>query len=955
MRQLFGYNKGLDYGGKIQTMSQDYNATLNLPKTEFPMRAGLPKREPGMLEEWYKKDIYGKLIEKNKKKPLFVVHDGPPFSNGHIHMGTSMNKVLKDFIVRYRNMAGYYSPFTPGWDNHGMPIESAIIKKNKLDRKKMSVSEFRDACRDFAADFVEIQKKQFMRLGVLGDWEHPYLTMDPEYEALEVKVFGAMYEKGYIYKGLKPVYWCTHDETSLAEAEIEYEDDKCHSIYVKFKLIDDNGKLSSICNPEKTYFIIWTTTPWTLPGNLAISLNGDFEYALVKEPSGDVYIIAEELVEPVAEAAGLDSYEIIGKLPGTEFELMTAKHPLYDRQSVILLGDHVTLDAGTGCVHTAPGHGMEDFTVCRAYDDSGKTNIGVIVPVDSRGIMTEEAGKFAGMYYSKANQAILDELEGVNALLASEVIAHQYPHCWRCKEPIIYRATDQWFCSVDAFKEAAVEACENVTWMPEWGKERITNMIKNRADWCISRQRHWGLPIPVFYCSTCGNPVCNSETIEIVSELFGKKGSNAWYDMKANEILPPTFKCPHCGANDEFTQETDTLDCWFDSGSSHIASLERNNKNHWPADLYLEGSDQYRGWFQSSLLTSVAVKGRAPYRAVLSHGWTLDGEGKAMHKSLGNVIPPEDLINKYGADLLRLWVASSDYRADVRVSDKIFKQLSDIYLKIRNTARFILGNLYGFDPDSQIEFEDMPELDKWALVRLNGLIEKVRNAYEKYEFHLIYHAIHNFCAVDMSSFYLDIIKDRLYCEEKDDPSRRSAQTVMYRILDSMVRMLAPILSFTAEEIWQAMPHHKGVDTDSVMFNPMPETRAEYVFDEKAALRWERLLKLRDDVNKALELARTEKLVGKSLDADITLYFKDAGILEELSRFDLRKLFIVSKVTMTVGEGEGHRGEFENVVVSVRPSQAKKCARCWTHDENVGSDTGHSELCPRCTQVVKRIQ
>lgn len=935
-------------------MSQDYNTTLNLPNTEFPMRAGLPKREPGMLEEWYKKDIYGKLIEKNKGKPYFIIHDGPPFSNGHIHMGTSMNKVLKDFIVRYKNMSGYCAPFTPGWDNHGMPIESAIIKKNKLDRKKMSVSEFRNACRDFAADFVDIQKKQFIRLGVLGDWEHPYLTMDSEFEALEVKIFGAMYEKGYIYKGLKPVYWCTHDETSLAEAEIEYETDKSHSIYVKFKLENDNGKLSNICDTERTYFIIWTTTPWTLPGNLAISLNGSFIYALLKEPSGDVYIIAEKLIESFVKEAGLDSYEIIGKLPGSDFELMTAKHPLYDRESVILLGDHVTLDAGTGCVHTAPGHGMEDFEICRAYDDSGKTNIGVIVPVDSRGVMTEEAGLFAGMYYSKANEAILEELKRVDALLASETIMHQYPHCWRCKEPIIYRATEQWFCSVDAFKEAAVDACQSVTWMPEWGKERITNMIRDRADWCISRQRHWGLPIPVFYCSACGEPVCNLETIETVSRLFREKGSNAWYEMKASEILPPSFKCPHCGANEGFTQETDTLDCWFDSGSSHIASLERENESYWPADLYLEGSDQYRGWFQSSLLTSVAVRGKAPYKAVLSHGWTLDGDGKAMHKSLGNVIPPEDLVNKYGADLLRLWAASADYRADVRVSDKIFMQLSDIYLKIRNTARFILGNLYGFDPDNQIEFKDMPELDKWALVRLNGLIEKVRNAYERYEFHLIYHAIHNFCTVDMSSFYLDIIKDRLYCEERDSSLRRSGQTVIYIILDSMVRMLAPILSFTAEEIWQAMPHHKGADPDSVMFNPMPETNPNYVFDEKTALRWERLLKLRDDVNKALELARAEKLVGKSLDADIMLYFKDAAVLEELSGFNLRELFIVSRVTVEVGEGDGHQGEFEDVVVSVRASQAEKCARCWTHDDNVGSDAGYADLCPRCTQVVKRM-
>jgi isoleucyl-tRNA synthetase len=915
------------------------------------MRAGLPKREPLMLEEWTKKDIYNRLMKINKGKPKFILHDGPPFSNGHIHMGTAMNKVLKDFIVRYKNMSGFYAPYVPGWDNHGMPIESAIIKKNKLDRKKMSVSEFRNACREFAADFVGIQKSEFIRLGVLGDWANPYLTMDPAFEAEEVKVFGSMYEKGYIYKGLKPVYWCPHDETSLAEAEIEYEDDKCRSIYVKFKVANDNGKLAPFCNLEKTYFLIWTTTPWTLPGNLAICLNAEFDYALVKTYSGEVYIIAQKLVESVAKAAKLENYEIIGTIKGSEFELMTAEHPFLDRKSIILLGDHVTLEAGSGCVHTAPGHGMEDYMICRIYDDSGKTNIGAVVPVDARGFMTQEAGMFNGMYYDKANDAIIEELARSGALLASETIVHQYPHCWRCKNPIIYRATDQWFCSVDAFKEEAVEACQDVTWMPDWGIDRITSMIRDRADWCISRQRHWGLPIPVFYCKKCGKPVCTRETIETVSALFADRGSNAWYDMDSSEILPDGFKCPHCG-HDSFTKETDTLDCWFDSGSSHIASLERNNKDNWPADMYLEGADQYRGWFQSSLLTGVAARGGAPYKSVLTHGWVVDGEGKAMHKSLGNAVSPEELIQKYGADLLRLWVASSDYRVDVRASDQIFKQLSDIYLKIRNTARFILGNLDGFDPDNPIDIDDMPGIDKWALNRLNALIKKVRAAYEKYEFHIIYHAIHNFCAVDMSSFYLDIIKDRLYCEEKDGILRKSGQTVIYLILDAMVRMIAPILSFTAEEIWNSMPHRAEDDELSVMFNPMAKADDRYELDACSTERWDRIIKLRDDVNKALELARNEKLIGKPLDAEVELYFKDQSVIEEVSGFDLKTLFIVSKVTVRSGEAEGHKGDFEGVIVKVSASQANKCARCWTHDEGVGKIAEHPELCPRCAGVVK---
>ncbi len=928
-------------------MPQDYNSTLNLPRTDFPMRAGLPKREPEMLAGWYEQDIYHEILKRNEGKPAFVLHDGPPFSNGYIHMGTALNKCLKDFIVRYRNMSGRYAPYVPGWDNHGMPIESAIIKQNKLDRKKMSIPEFRNACHEFAQKFVNIQMEQFKRLGVLGEWDRPYLTMNPQFEAEEVKVFGEMFEKGYIYKGKKPVYWCPHDETALAEAEIEYAEDECESIFVKFAVADDKGKLAPYTDLSKTYFVIWTTTTWTIPGNLAICLNADLDYVLAKAPNGETYIIAKERMEHVKKVAGIESLEILAEMKGSEFELMTAKHPLIDRLSVVLNGDHVTLDAGTGCVHTAPGHGHEDFDVCRRYDASGKTHIGVVVPVDDRGIMTDEAYQFAGMHYTKANKAIFDALKESGALLASEKIVHQYAHCWRCKEPILYRATDQWFCSVDAFKDAACAACDDIKWIPDWGHDRMVGMIRERADWCISRQRHWGLPIPVFYCADCGKPICTKETIARISEIFGEKGSNAWFELEAEELMPEGYTCPHCGGK-SFTKETDTLDGWFDSGSTHRASLEKDHPEQWPADMYLEGGDQYRGWFQSSLLTSVATRGRAPYRSVLTHGWTVDGEGRAMHKSLGNSVTPDELIPKYGADLLRLWAASSDYHLDMRCSDAIFKQLSDKYLKIRNTARYILGNLDGFDPDALVPFEEMEELDKWAIVQLNKLVQKCLAAYERYEFHVVTYSVHNFCVVDMSNFYLDIIKDRLYCEETNGKLRRSAQSAIYMILDAMVRLLAPILAFTSNEIWLAMPHAQSDNAKHVMLNDMPAVNEKYTFTDEQAKRWERLVALRNDVNKALELARAEKTVGKPLDAEVTLYFADAAVAEEVADCDLRTLFIVSKVNVITGEGEGHKGDFEGVTVKVSPSEAPKCVRCWAHDEHVDENG----LCPRCAAVVR---
>lgn len=932
-------------------MAKDYTNTLNLPKTDFPMRANLPQREPDMLRYWEEQDLYHELLKNAAGKKPFVLHDGPPFSNGNLHMGHALNKTLKDFINKSKIMEGYKVPFVPGWDNHGMPIESAIIKQNKLDRKKMSIPEFRNACRDFAQNFVCRQRDQFKRLGILADWDDPYLTMKPSFEAREVKVFGEMFRKGYIYKGLKPVYWCPHDETALAEAEIEYQTDRCTSIYVRFKIKDDKGRLASLCDLGKTYFVIWTTTPWTLPGNLAIALNPAEDYLVTRASDGNFYITAAALADKTLAAGGLEKEEVVSTLRGSEFEYMTASHPFLDRESLVVNADYVTMESGTGCVHIAPGFGADDYIVGRNY------NMKIVVPVDDRGYQTADAGKFAGMYYEESNKAILDDMKESGALLAAEVIEHEYPHCWRCKHPIIFRATPQWFCSVDAFKDDAVKACENVEWIPSWGGERITQMIRDRADWCISRQRHWGLPIPVFYCEDCGKPVCNEETIESVSALFAEKGSNCWYELDAADLLPKDFTCPHCGKK-HFSKETDTLDGWFDSGSSHFSVLEGKENETWPADLYLEGADQYRGWFQSSLLTAVAAKGEgAPFRTVLTHGWTVDGEGKAMHKSLGNTVSPDEIVKKYGAELVRLWVASSDYRVDVRVSDAIFKQLSETYRKIRNTARILLANLGDFDPETGLlPAEELCEIDKWALTRVNELAQVARESYDKYEFHVLYHAVNNFCTTDLSKLYIDITKDRVYTEAADGKLRRAAQSTMWYILSALTRIIAPMISFTAEEIWQAMPHLASDNKKSVFLNPLPEVRPEWSFPELEA-HWDRLFALRDDVMKALELARAEKLIGKSLDADLTIYATDAevcGLLDSFGEEALKTVFIVSDVN--VKNEAAPAGAFtetqSGIGVLVVASQAERCDRCWLHDKNAVSD-GDGHLCPRCAAIVNK--
>ncbi|MCI9655348.1 MAG: isoleucine--tRNA ligase [Lawsonibacter sp.] len=916
----------------------DYNKTINLPKTDFPMRAGLPAREPDMLKRWEDMDLYHELLKKNEGKPLYSLHDGPPFSNGALHMGHALNKSIKDFITRTAAMRGYLTPYIPGWDNHGMPIESAIIKQNKLNRKAMSVPEFRTACHEFAQHYVDVQREGFKRMGVIGDWENPYLTMNPGFEAEEVKVFGEMYKKGYIYKGLKPVYWCPHDETALAEAEIEYQDDPVTTVYVKFPMLMDNAKLTHLA-PANLFFLIWTTTIWTLPGNLAIALHPRESYAIVQADNGEQYILAEALVEKVMKVGGVENYKILETHPGSFFENMEANHPFLDKTSRLVTAEYVTMDSGTGCVHTAPGFGADDYETCKRY------KIEMVVPVDDRGRHTDYAGKYAGMKTEESNPVILADMKESGALFASEDIVHSYPHCWRCKKPIIFRATPQWFCSVESFKDAAVAACEDVRWVPGWGIDRMKSMIQERADWCISRQRRWGLPIPVFYCGDCGKPICTDETIAAVSALFGEKGSNAWYEMDAADILPKEFACPHCGSKSGFTKEEDTLDGWFDSGSTHFASMQKD-QGFWPATVYMEGLDQYRGWFQSSLLTAVGALGKgAPFKECVTHGWTVDGEGKAMHKSLGNGVDPADIFKKYGADLIRLWAGSADYHVDVRCSDNIFKQLSQNYLKFRNTARYCLGNLDGFDPNNLVKPEDMVELDRWAVSKLNRLIEKCFAAYDNYEFHVVSHAINDFCVVELSSFYLDIIKDRLYCEEKNGLLRRSAQTALWLILDTITKLFAPILAFTCDEIWLAMPHREGDDPRNVLLNEMNKPFTKYALDEDTMARWVEIIQLRDMVNAELEKARNEKKIGKSLEAKVILGLrKEDAFFAEMDQEELADILIVSQVET----------EMVNLTVAnVEPAQGQKCERCWKVLPTVGGDAKHPTLCPRCASVIAK--
>ncbi len=927
-------------------MAQDYNKTLNLPTTEFNMRGALPQREPGWVKDWQDKQLYHKMIKNNEGKPLYILHDGPPYANGDIHLGTALNKVLKDFIIRQKNMSGYQAPYVPGWDTHGLPIELKARKKAGVT-SDISPVELRKICKEFALHYLDIQRSQFMRLGVLGEWENPYMTLKPEFEAKQIEIFGNMAQKGYIYKGLKPVYWCPDCNTALAEAEIEYEEDPCFSIYVKFAVKDDQGKLSKLgIDVSKTYFVIWTTTTWTLPGNMAICLGPEYEYCAVKA-NGEYYIMAKELAPAAMKAAKIEDYELIGSVTGKELEYIVCQHPFLDRDSLVIVGDHVTLDSGTGCVHTAPGHGVEDFEVCVNH----YPQIQIVVPVDSVGKLTKDAGEFAGLTTDEANKAIAKKLEETGNLFAVEKIVHQYPHCWRCKKPIIYRATEQWFCSVEDFKADAIREIEKIKWYPSWGEGRIKNMVTDRSDWCISRQRLWGVPIPIFYCEECGEAHIDDASIKAVSELFRKEGSDAWWTHEASEILPAVTKCKKCGC-EKFRKETDIMDVWFDSGSSHAAVLMEHPGLQWPADLYLEGADQYRGWFQSSLLTSVAWKGVAPYKAVCTHGWVVDAQGKTMHKSLGNGIAPEEVTDKFGADILRLWVASSDYHSDIRISNDILKQLSEVYRKIRNTARYILGNLYDFNPDTDSVADDqLHELDRWALARMDEVAKECNEGYEEFDFHQVYHAIHNFCTIDLSNFYLDIIKDRLYVEKPDSVSRRAAQTAIYRILRDMTLVFAPILAFTCEEIWANLPKSSDHNPEACVFNEMPKGKAG---DETAEFmaKWERIRKIRDEVNKALENARNQKTIGKSLEAQVTLK-ADGELYAFLKENEavLEPVFIVSKVVLEQGAAAQTTAETEGLEVTVSKAHGEKCERCWAYSDTVGKDEKHPTLCARCAAII----
>lgn len=922
-------------------MAQNYNDTIHLPSTPFAMRAGLPKKEPQMLADWQKNHVYEQMIQNNEGKPRFILHDGPPYANGSIHMGTALNKIIKDIIVRYKNMSGCQAPYVPGYDTHGLPIELKAL--GSLGDKKAGVSklELRRICREFATEHIDVMNQQFQRLGVQGDFGDPYLTLKPEFEARQVEIFGKMAEKGYIYKGMKAVYWCPEDHTALAEAEIEYAEDPCDSIYVRYKLTKDpNGVLAKYGVPlDKAWIVIWTTTTWTLPGNVATCLNPTIEYSFVK--IGEEYhIMAADLVKATMEACGIEDYTVLEpRVPGAEFERMEYRHPFLDRTGLVILGDHVTLEGGTGCVHTAPGHGVEDFEVCTQH----YPELPVVVPVDEAGRLTAEAGeKFAGLKVWDANKVILEHIKGTGHLMGVKHITHQYPHCWRCHHPIIFRATEQWFCSIDAFKEDVYKAIDSVKWQPAWGHDRMAGMVRDRSDWCISRQRVWGVPIPVFYCKKCGKYHITDASIQAVSDLFRREGSDAWYKYDANDIMPKGETCD-CGAAD-WEKDPDIMDVWFDSGSTWSAVCRERPELTWPVDLYMEGADQFRGWFQSSLLTCVATQGVAPYKGVLCHGWVVDEQGKQMHKSAGNGVEPSELIRDYGADIVRLWVASSDYTVDVRAGKEIFRQLSEAYRKMRNTARFMLGNLNGFDPaKDMVEDSQLFEIDRWALEATRALTATVRDAYENYDFSRAYHAIYNFCVIDMSNFYMDVIKDRLYCA--DDQARRCAQTALYRILVDFTRLLAPILCFTSQEIWSYVPKLPGMK-EYVVFEQMPE--AGTPADEAFTAKWDRIMAVRDDVKKALEQARADKKIGSSLEASVTLYCNAElyDFLNAIPMDELADLMIVSHIALEQSEG-GVRGLVDGLGVQVDTAAGGKCLRCWKYHPAVGENG----LCPRCARVL----
>lgn len=953
----------------------DYSKTLHLPETEFPMRGNLPKKEPGFVEFWQQNHLYEKRIEKRKKEgaPTFVLHDGPPYANGKIHIGHALNKTLKDIIVRYHHMAGNEAIYVPGWDTHGLPIEYAVLKDSGEDRANMTPLELRKKCLAYAKKWIEIQKEDFIRMGVVGDFAHRYVTFDPHLEAKELEVFGEMANKGYIYKGKKAVYWCTHCETALAEAEIEYKDRKSPSIYVKYPMIDVHGLQPEGVDPSKVFAVIWTTTPWTIPASCYISVNPKFTYVWVHNKAADeYYLMNKELAPASLSDCKVEDYEFVGReMLGSELDLAKFEHPLAhfapetygDRTIYVLEGNHVTLDAGTGCVHTAPGHGVDDFEVYKTYENAGKLHQPIVCPVDEKGHMTAEAGEFlVGKTIWEAEGPVISTLAHEGRLLGKKSLHHQYAHCWRCKQPVIYRATDQWFASINDFRDEALKAVDDTRFIPSWGHDRLYNMIRDRQDWCISRQRSWGVPIPAFYCDDCGKWIITPETMKKVEEIVEKEGTDAWWAHSAEELLPEGFKCPHCGGT-HFHKEKDIMDVWFDSGSTWNGVLRYPHEESWkdmayPCDLYLEGSDQHRGWFHSSLLTSVAVNGHAPYKAVLTHGFTMDGEGRKMSKSVGNVVAPQDVINKYGADVMRLWISSVDYQGDVRLSDKIVKSMSDVYRKIRNTFRYLLGNLSDFDPKTDsVAYADMEELDRWALLRMEQVKETVLKAYDDYEFHVMYHAVHNFCTVDLSAIYLDILKDRLYTEKADSKLRRSAQTAMYEILTTLVRLVAPVLCFTSEEVWQALPNKEEREW-SVHMSDMPKVNEAYL-DKELDEKWKKRLAVRSVAMKALEEARQAKVIGHPLDAEVTVYADgEAYDIVKAMEKELADFLLVSQTHIVSGTATAPENAASNEEGTVKASVAvctlAKCERCWKRSADVDADPKHPGVCARCAHVLTEM-
>ncbi len=925
----------------------DYKKTLNLPNTKFPMKANLANREPERLKEWEAAGLYERIREESGDRELFILHDGPPYANGNIHIGTALNKILKDIIVRSKQMAGYSAVYVPGWDCHGLPIEHNVDKELGKAKKGMTQSEVRKKCRKYAEKFIDIQRNEFKRLGVMGEWDNPYLTMNYNYEAVIARECCKFALEGSLFRSKKPIYWCNTCQTALAEAEIEYKNDASPSIYVKFPMRDSLADEYPVLADKNVSVIIWTTTPWTIPANLAISLHPDFDYAAVDVGGGEVYIVAQYLAAICMEAFGIEKYSVLTQIDSKKLENKRCVHPLYDRDSLLILGEHVTLDAGTGCVHTAPGHGREDYDVGLRY------GIDAYSPVDDQGRFTDDVDFFRGQFVFDANKDINAKLAEEGKLLAEEKLEHQYPHCWRCKNPVIFRATPQWFISMDktGLRKKSLEEIDRVRWIPHWGRERIYGMIENRPDWCVSRQRAWGVPITVFYCEDCDTVLMTPEIMDKIYDLFSERGADAWFDMEVSDFLPEGSKCEKCGGT-KFQKEDDILDVWFDSGVSHEAVLEYRDYLKWPADLYLEGSDQHRGWFHSSLLTAVGLRGRAPYDNVLTHGFVVDEAGHKMSKSVGNVVAPETVIKQYGAEILRLWVSASDYRDDIRISEKILKQLSDAYRRIRNTCRYLIGNLADFDPEKNaVAYGEMSEIDRLALHKLQLLVKKNLEAYERFEFHTIYHALFNYCTLDLSAFYLDILKDRLYTLPPDHVKRRSSQTVMHIVLDTMVRLMAPILAFTAEEIWQYMPETKGKKS-SVHMESLPRVNEAYIDDELSA-KWQKILDVRGEATKALEKARADKLIGHPLDASISI-FAPEDLAKTLQPYEdqLREILIVSEAGLVSGEapeGAYASEEVEGLYIAVSRAPGEKCQRCWVYDTSVGHDPEHPQICGRCRE------